>query len=60
MLDDAKYRSGLACSLYEVIMDTADKEKCSSTLTDLIALACDINYEINRSLESVLTSRGEE
>ncbi|MCC8375589.1 MULTISPECIES: hypothetical protein [Photorhabdus] len=59
-LDNAKYRSGLACSLYEVIIDTAAKEECSSTLTDLIALACDINSEVYRSLEAALNSGGEE
>ncbi|KMW73322.1 hypothetical protein TI10_09565 [Photorhabdus luminescens subsp. luminescens] len=59
-LDDAKYRPGLAISLYEVIIDIAAKEECSSTLTDLIALACDINHEINRSLKEALNSGGEE
>ncbi|WP_445494012.1 hypothetical protein [Photorhabdus sp. SF281] len=53
-LDDAKYRSGLACSLYEVITSMADKEKCSGELCELIALVCDINYEVNCSLEAVL------
>ncbi|MCW7547135.1 hypothetical protein OO184_04030 [Photorhabdus sp. APURE] len=53
-LDDARYRSGLACSLYEVITSMADKEKCSGELCELIALVCDINHEINCSLESVL------
>ncbi|KGM29092.1 hypothetical protein LGZ99_23930 [Photorhabdus temperata] len=53
-LDDAKYRSGLACSLYEVITSMADKEKCSGELCELIALVCDINYEVNCSLESAL------
>ncbi|MGV8002856.1 hypothetical protein QPK14_12300 [Photorhabdus temperata subsp. temperata] len=59
-LDDAKYRSGLACSLYEVIINMANKEECSSTLTDLINLACDINYEVSRSLKAALNSGGEE
>ncbi|WP_350305555.1 hypothetical protein [Photorhabdus viridis] len=59
-LDDAQYRSGLACSLYEVIIDMADKEECSITLTNLINLACDINYEISHSLKAALASRGEE
>ncbi|MCC8386168.1 hypothetical protein GPY51_22520 [Photorhabdus laumondii subsp. laumondii] len=59
-LDDAKYRTGLAISLYEVITDIAAKEEYSSTLADLIALAGDINYEVYRSLEAALASRGEE
>ncbi|MCC8386506.1 hypothetical protein GPY51_22790 [Photorhabdus laumondii subsp. laumondii] len=59
-LDDAKYRSGLAMSLYEVIMSIAAKEECSIELRDLIALACDINQEINRSLGAALNSGGEE
>ncbi|WP_387467094.1 hypothetical protein [Photorhabdus sp. RM323S] len=53
-LDDAKYRSGLACSLYEVIIDTVAKEECSGVLADLIALACDINSEVYRSLKAAL------
>ncbi|MBS9442252.1 hypothetical protein [Photorhabdus heterorhabditis] len=59
-LDDAKYRSGLAISLYEVITDIAAKEGCSNILTDLVALACDINFEVYRSPEAALASRGEE
>ncbi|TDB44020.1 hypothetical protein [Photorhabdus luminescens] len=55
-LDDAKYRSGLAISLYEVIIDIAAKEECSSTLADLVTLACDINFEVYRSLEAALAS----
>ncbi|NHB93752.1 hypothetical protein [Photorhabdus cinerea] len=54
-LDNARYRSGLARSLYEVIIDIANKEECSSTLADLIALACDVNSEVYRSLEAALT-----
>ncbi|PQQ23688.1 hypothetical protein [Photorhabdus hindustanensis] len=59
-LDDAKYRSGLAISLYEIIMNMAAKEECSNTLADLVALACDINSEVYRSLEAALANRGEE
>ncbi|WP_387692798.1 hypothetical protein [Photorhabdus sp. RM71S] len=59
-LDDAKYRPGLAMSLYEIIMNMAAKEECSGELRDLIALACDINHEINRSLKEALNSGGEE
>ncbi|MFN1148230.1 hypothetical protein [Serratia liquefaciens] len=48
-LDVAEYRSGLACSLYETILDKAGDE-CSKQLLDLICLACDINHEVHRSL----------
>lgn len=48
-LDVAEYRTGLACSLYETIMEKACNE-CSPQLIDLISLACDINQEVHRSL----------
>ncbi|HEJ9057493.1 TPA: hypothetical protein SML50_001759 [Serratia fonticola] len=48
-LECAEYRTGLACSLFEVIMDKASDE-CSKQLLDLISLACDINAEAHRSL----------
>ncbi len=48
-LDAAEYRSGLACSLFETILEKAG-EVCSSQLIDLISLACDINHEVHQSL----------
>lgn len=51
-LETAEYRSGLACSLYETILEKASEE-CSQQLVDLISLAYDINHEIHRSLEAV-------
>lgn len=50
-LDVAAYRAGLNCSLFEVILDEAFKEKVSSVLIDLISIACDTNNEIRRSLD---------
>ncbi|WP_440863243.1 hypothetical protein [Symbiopectobacterium purcellii] len=52
-LDTAAYRASVACSLYEVILDKANDEKSSPVLIDLISLACDINFEISRSLDAV-------
>lgn len=48
-LDQAEYKSGLACSLWEAILDKACKE-CSPVLVDLLSLACDINQEVHQSL----------
>ncbi|VEA69038.1 Uncharacterised protein [Serratia plymuthica] len=50
-LELAEYRSGLACSLYEVIMELACNES-SKQLLDLLSLACDINHEVHCSLEA--------
>ena len=50
-LDVAEYQAGLACSLYEVILEKAVKE-CSPQLLDLISLACDINQQVYHSLET--------
>lgn len=52
-LDLALYRTGLACSLYETILDKASDE-CSKQLLDLICIDCDINSEVNHSLSAVL------
>ncbi|AOF13180.1 Uncharacterised protein [Yersinia enterocolitica] len=52
-LDLALYRTGLACSLYETILEKASDE-CSKQLLDLISLACDINSEVNRSLSTAM------
>lgn len=54
-LSMATYRSGLACSLYEDILNKA-YEECSPQLFDLICLACDINQEVHNSL--VATTEG--
>lgn len=48
-LDQAEYKSALAASLFETIMDKACAE-CSDTLLNLISIACDFNQEIHRAL----------
>lgn len=52
-LDQAEYKSGLVSSLWEVILDQANKE-CSPVLVDLLSIACDFNHEIHRALVSEL------
>ncbi|PNM25783.1 hypothetical protein A6J66_017325 [Yersinia enterocolitica] len=52
-LELAAYRSGLACSLYETIMEKASNE-CSEHLIDLICLDCDINHEVHQSLSAAM------
>lgn len=54
-LDVAGYRTGLAGSLWQVIMDRANDEECSQVLIDLLSLACDINSEAHLSLQSELS-----
>lgn len=41
-------------SLYEVIMKMAMKEEVSSTLLDLISIACDTNNEIHYAIDKVV------
>ncbi|MDK9356722.1 hypothetical protein [Lelliottia wanjuensis] len=43
-ITEAQYKTSLACSLYEVILEKAAKE-CSPVLIDLISLACDLNHQ---------------
>lgn len=48
-LDQAEYKSALAASLFETILEKASAE-CSETLLNLISIACDFNQEIHRAL----------
>lgn len=48
-LEQAEYKSALASSLYETILEKASAE-CSETLRNLISIACDFNQEIHRAL----------
>ncbi|EON4766188.1 hypothetical protein ACLHQN_000356 [Escherichia coli] len=48
-LDQAEYKSALAASLFETILEKACAE-CSETLLNHISLACDLNQEIHRVL----------
>ncbi|RSB63038.1 hypothetical protein EGT71_08845 [Atlantibacter subterranea] len=48
-LEQAEYKSALAASLYETILEKASVE-CSETLLNLISIACDLNQEIHRAL----------
>lgn len=48
-IDKAKYKAGLASSLYSVILEQASVE-CSKELLDLISIACDLNQQISQSL----------
>ena len=52
-LDQAEYKSALASSLYETILEKASAE-CSETLLNLISIACDFNQEIHRALVAEL------
>lgn len=52
-LDQAEYKSALAASLFETILEKADAE-CSETLLNHILLACDLNHEIHRALVAEL------
>ncbi|MCY2371657.1 hypothetical protein OXA69_22950 [Klebsiella pneumoniae] len=45
----AEYKSALAASLFETILEKACAE-CSETLLNHISLACDLNQEIHRAL----------
>ncbi|EPK1678798.1 TPA: hypothetical protein SBQ34_001853 [Raoultella ornithinolytica] len=51
-LDQAEYKSALAASLYETILEKACAE-CSETLLNHISLACDLNQEIHQALIAV-------
>ncbi|HHE4677332.1 TPA: hypothetical protein ACPEUE_001082 [Proteus mirabilis] len=48
-IDTAKYKAGLASSLYSVILEKVSDE-CSQELLDLISIACDLNQQISQSL----------
>ena len=48
-LEQAEYKSALASSLYETILEKASAE-CSETLLNHISLACDLNQEIHGTL----------
>ena len=48
-LEQAEYKSALAASLFETILEKACAE-CSETLLNHIARACDLNQEIHRAL----------
>ena len=48
-LEQAEYKSALAASLFETILEKASAE-CSETLLNRISLACDLNQEIHRAL----------
>lgn len=52
-LDQAEYKSALASSLYETILEKASAE-CSETLLNLISIACDFNQEIHLALVAEL------
>lgn len=51
-LDQVEYKSALAASLYETILEKACAE-CSETLLNHISLACDLNQEIHQALIAV-------
>ena len=55
-LESAAYKSSLAESLYEVILEKACDE-CSQQLLDLISIVCDFNAEISRSLKEAVEVR---
>ncbi|WP_329502696.1 hypothetical protein [Klebsiella aerogenes] len=52
-LDQAEYKSGISTSLWEVIIELANKE-CSPVLLDLLSIACDFNQEVHRALVAEL------
>lgn len=56
-LDQAEYKSALAASLYETILEKACAEY-SETLLNHISLACDLNHEIHKALIAV-TGKGD-
>lgn len=56
-LDQAEYKSALAASLYETILEKACAE-CSETLLNHISLACDLDHEIHQALIAV-TGKGD-
>ncbi|CAK8737738.1 hypothetical protein SODG_006607 [Sodalis praecaptivus] len=53
-LCNAAFRASAACSLYEIILEKANNEEVSKSLSDLISIACDINYEISRTLAALM------
>ncbi|NTZ38142.1 hypothetical protein EXW94_10365 [Enterobacter sp. JMULE2] len=48
-LDQAEHKATLAASLFEIILERANKE-CHPLLVDLISIACDFNNEIRFAL----------
>lgn len=56
-LCNAAFRASAACSLYETILEKANDEEVSKSLSDLISIACDINYEISRSLAALMEEK---
>lgn len=48
-LEQAEYKTALAASLYETILEKASTE-CSDTLLNLISIACDFNQEVHQAL----------
>ncbi|MBD8129160.1 hypothetical protein IFU37_014930 [Pantoea agglomerans] len=52
-LELAEYRSGLANTLFEILIDKAGSYG-NRELIDLISLAYDINAEVNRALKAHL------
>ena len=52
-LEQAEYKSALAASLYETILEKAAAE-CSETLLNLISIVCDFNQEIHQALVAEL------
>nr|DAL17462.1 MAG TPA_asm: hypothetical protein [Caudoviricetes sp.] len=57
-IDSAEYKSALATSLWEVILEKANEE-CSPQLIDLLCMACDINHEIHQALVAELGMGGD-
>ncbi|MDX7990119.1 hypothetical protein [Xenorhabdus littoralis] len=52
-LDQAMHNTGLAASLFCVILEKA-KDECSIDLNNLIALACDINQDVYHALQAAV------
>lgn len=48
-LEQAEYKATLAASLFEIILEMANKE-CHPVMVDLISIACDFNQEIRVAL----------
>lgn len=57
-IECAEFKSAMAASLWEVILEKANEE-CSPQLIDLLCMACDINHEIRQALAADLGMGGE-
>ncbi|MBF2749015.1 hypothetical protein ISN41_13060 [Enterobacter bugandensis] len=57
-IERAEYKSAMAASLWEVILEKANEE-CSPQLIDLLCMACDINHEIHQALAAELGMGGD-